>query len=311
MRLPGLAALLVAACASYEPVPIPPGLLELEGAVEDTPALQGYLGLDVTPNESDSIEELDVRPGLRVSKVAAGSPGERAGIKPSDVLLQFDGVPINDRERLDSLLLAVAEPKTVVLQLQRGTRVYEVQAELEVREGKNPGRTLYHVDRVRLRAAFRDGRGDGAYPEVAYLAEDSPLRAAGVTLGDRVLAFQGRDPGSASALVRAAALELEPGERGTLRLRRADGREAEVEFEAWSPGRRLIGFEIWPLYDWEAQPAEDRSTLVVGDFFLFSLFKRKSVGDQRYYSILSLIQWETGEATLQETGVIPAGEPGP
>lgn len=300
------AALGAGACATYEPMPIPPGMLEMEGAVEEAPAAHGYLGLEVVPNESDSLENLQIQPGLRVTRVAPGSPAERAGIRPSDILLQFDGIRTDDRERLESLLLAAQQPRRVLLQVQRGTRVLEVEADVEVREGGGPGRTLYHVDRARVRAAFRNGAG-GAYPEVAYLAEDSPLAAAGVAVGDLVLAFQGYDPGSAAELVRRIAVELEPGERGVLRVQQAGGAVADLEFHAWEPERVLTGFEVWPLVDWEQDLEQDRVRFVIGDFFLFSLFKRVRYGAEADYSILSIIQWHTGEARLERTGEVSAG----
>lgn len=289
-------------CATHERLPLPPGLMELEGAVEEEPAVRGYLGAEVLPNESESLENLEIRPGLRVSRVAPGSPADKAGLRASDVLLRFDGAPTDDRERLEALLLGVQEPRTVSLQVQRGTRVWEVPVELEVREGGGPGHTLYHIERGRLRAAFRDTHDDGAYPEVARLAEDSPLRAAGVREGDRVLRFQGQDPGSAQELVRRAAFTLEPGAQGSLRVRHADGAEEDIQFRAWEPERVLTGVTLWPVYVWDYDLETDRVELVVGDFFLFSLFKRVHQGTESHYSILSLIRWDTGEPTLERVG---------
>lgn len=297
------------ACAVRQPLPVPPGLLDFEPAVEELPGLRGWLGLEVAPNESESLEELEIRPGLRITAVAAGSPADRAGLRAGDVLLNFDSTPVNDPERLESLLAGIATPRRVLLTARRGTRDFVVDADAEVREMGGAGCTLHHVDVGRLRAAFRDTFDGGAFPEVARLADDSPLRAAGVRAGDRVVSFLGRDPGSAAELVRRVALELEPGAEGCMVVRRPDGAEEEVSFRAWEPPRVLTRLRLWPVFDWEWRREEGREVFVVGDFFLFSLFKRVRFGHEATYSLLSLISWRTGEAVLERAPAPPAATP--
>ncbi len=297
---------LLAACATSQPVPLPKGLLELEGVVEAEPARRGWLGVEVEANESDSLEELEIRPGVRVIRIDSSSPAERAGLQVGDVLLRFDGTATDDPGRLESLLRGLGSDREVALQIERGTAVLEVPVLVEARGPLGRARTLYHIDRALVRAAFRDTLEDGAYPEIAYLAEDSPLLGKGAEVGDRVLAFAGRDPGSAAELVRRLRLELEPGEHAELTLRRPGGRERELRFRAWSPGRELTSTGFWPLWSWERDRIGQRESLLIGDLILFSLFRKESIGQENEYSVLSLISWKTGEALL-ESSMHPSG----
>lgn len=301
----GLAFLLLGGgCATREARPLPAELLELQGAVEELPPRRAWLGLEVAPNESETLEDLEVLPGVRVQSVAPGSPAALAGLRAGDVLLAVDGVTVNDPGRLEAVLLGVTAPRDMVLRVQRGTRVFETNARVVLQEAGAGQRTLYHVERVKVRAAFQDGRGDEPWPVVVRLAADSPLRAAGVAEGDRVLAFRGQDPGSAAALVRWLALELSPGEEAELTVQTPGAPPRTVQFRAWEPERVLTGFRLWPLWTWSWDPAEDRESLVVGDLILLSLFRTDRQGQEKRWSVLSILSWETGEAVL---GRLPSG----
>ncbi|RMH01207.1 MAG: PDZ domain-containing protein [Planctomycetota bacterium] len=302
------AACLLAACASYEALPPPPGLLELEGIVAEEPEQRGWIGLEVEANESDSLEDLEIRPGVRITAVAPGSPAEAAGLRPGDVLLTFAGVRTDDPGRLESLLRGIHQSTEALLRIERGTAVYELPLTVETRSPLGRARLLYHVDRARVRAAFRDSEEEGAFPVIARLAARSPLAEAGAREGDRVVSFQGRDPGSAAELVRRLRLELRPGEEARMRLRGPDGEEREVRFRAWSPERRLVSFSAWPLWTWRRDDQEQRESLVVGDLLLLSLFRRERIGHETDYAVLSLIRWRTGEALLESS--LPEAEEG-
>lgn len=304
-----LSLLALVSCATHAPLPLPKGLLELEGTVAAVAAGGAWLGAVVAPNESDSLEDLEIRPGVRVIEVAAGSPAARAGLRVGDVLLALDGTPVDDPGRLVALLAGIEAPAAATLDVERGTAVLALDARLEARPEDGGVRFLYHVDRALVRAAFHDTHDDGAFPAIAHLAEDSPLREAGAEVGDRVVSFRGHDPGSAAELVRRLRLELEPGEPAEVRLRAPDGAERTLHFRAWSPGRELIASSFWPLWSWERRREERRESLLIGDLILLSLFRRDAVGHEAEYSILSLIHWRTGEALL-ESSLAPGAEGG-
>ena len=69
-----------------------------EQLVGDGKVLRGYIGLAVQPLTQDIAEALghkEVR-GVLVNQVNENSPAQRAGIRPGDVLVSLDGVPLLD-----------------------------------------------------------------------------------------------------------------------------------------------------------------------------------------------------------------------
>ncbi len=59
---------------------------------------RGYIGLAVQPLDADLVQALGLNNsrGVLVNQVNPSSPAERAGLRPGDVLLSFDGAPLND-----------------------------------------------------------------------------------------------------------------------------------------------------------------------------------------------------------------------
>jgi PDZ domain-containing protein len=289
---------LVSCTVQRDPLPLPKGFFGLE----TTPILQqqatGWIGAMVEMNDADSLESLDLMPGVRVSAIVEGGPAAEAGLHVGDVLLSFDGTATDDPERLEALLRAIQKPRQAVAQVQRGAEV--LSAEIRVRmQGGERMRSEYFIERALLRAAFRDSDHPSAYPEVAALVEGGPLEQAGVKVGELIQTFQGHDPGSAAELVRRIQRELQPGDLVSLEVMAEDGRHREIELRAWSPPMVLNSLALWPVFSWDFDREENREVFEIGDFFIFSLFKVKRVGQVKRWSILSIFSWETGRPTLQ------------
>ena len=299
MRVFATPLLLLCACSSYQPLALPGGMTALEGVVEEIAKPSAWIGIEVAPNESDSLEAFEVWTGLRITEVASGSPAERVGIQVGDVLLSFNGVEVNDLGRLENLLLEYRAP-LVALKLERGTRIFELDSDVEVLSPHGKQRTLFYVDRILLRAAFRDTPGEGVFPEVAWLAEDSPLQEAGVQVGDRVLSFMGRDPGSSQELVRRLRLLLKPGDRAVFEIGQEGGRK-EIDLKTWAPKKVLIDFSLWPLWGWSRDLERDTEDFLIGDLLLVSVFKRSRMGSEIQYTIFSVFSWKTGVALLESS----------
>jgi len=293
-----LLPLAVAACTlQTEPLPLPPSFHALETAVDESERSTGFLGLEVTLNESEDLMSLELQPGVRVVAVEAGGPAEAAGVRVGDVLLSFDGTAVDDPQRLVRLLEAMTEAGTVVLRLQRGTKVLEADADITVRVARG-ARLLYHIDRALLRVAVRDGAG--GVPEVVEVAPGSPLLDADVQPGERIVGFQGRDPGSAATFLQRVRANLEPGAPFTLEVESADGRRRTVEAEAWHPGRRLTALGLWPLFRWERGLVEDTRRFWVLDLILVYGFSRRSEVGETHTSVLGLLEWDSGTPQLEE-----------
>ena len=302
-----LPTLALAACTAWEPLPIPPSLLALEGVVEYASPTNIFFGVEVAPNESDSLDELEIRPGVRVVSVARDSPAGRAQIRVGDILLTWDGVPVNDPARLEMLRLGVEEDQSVAITLERGTAVLETTVQFFGLVSTGQVGCVHNIERGLLRVAFQDPVAptpDKAFPFITELAEDSPLRHAGARVGDTILSFQWKDPGSAEELVRRIRLELEPGDPFAMQVLSKEGTKSwihNVEGEAWHPGRRCTEFSLWPLLTWRLDPVADRESLMIGDLLLISLFKQERLGNEVETSVLTFLSWKTGDALLESS----------
>ncbi|MDP6942137.1 MAG: PDZ domain-containing protein [Planctomycetota bacterium] len=290
--------LLLCACSSYQPLALPEGMSALEGVVEEVEAT-AWIGIEVAPNESDSLEELEVWPGLRIVDVASGSPADRAGLRIGDVVLAVDDVEVDDPSRLENILHSYRKP-SILLKMERGTRVFEVEPSVELHSELGKQRTLYQVDRVLLRAAFRDTKENEFFPEVAWLSPDSPLVDEGIQVGAEVVSFMGHDPGSAEELIRRLRLLLKPGDTAEMSFRHK-GVVREIEVVTWSPPLVLIGFSLWPIWSWERNLEKDTEDLMIGDLILASIFKRSKMGGETRYTLFSVFSWKTGVALLESS----------
>ncbi|MHC4823764.1 MAG: PDZ domain-containing protein [Planctomycetota bacterium] len=292
-----LPAVFSACSFTREPLPLPPSFQAMESAVAEAPASSAFLGLTTELNQPEDAFSLDIPPGVRVVAVEEHSPAQAAGLAVGDIVLSFDGHPTDDPQRLTTLLDNISKQRDVVLRLQRGSEVLEADVTLEMRSNQTM-RHLYHVDRGFLRAAFRDdARG---LPEVVEMAAESPLVDAGVRKGDVILAFQGADPGSAKEFVRRARVSLHPGDPIVLIVQGPKGSQRTIETSAWDPGSALTEFGLWPLFFWSREVGRDRGEFRIGMLVITDLFRYSRDGQEKEYSILSLLQWETGELVLED-----------
>jgi len=84
----------------------------------------GWLGVyiqEVTPELAESMELKDVR-GALVAEVRKDSPAALAGVKRGDVIVEFDGHPINDRRELPLLVTETPLGKNVTFKVIRDKR---------------------------------------------------------------------------------------------------------------------------------------------------------------------------------------------
>ena len=72
--------------------------------------------------------------GARVSGVTKGSPADAAGILPDDVIIEFDGTPIEDDDHLVSLVSVAPTDRTVSLGVFRNRERIELQLPVASRE---------------------------------------------------------------------------------------------------------------------------------------------------------------------------------
>jgi serine protease Do len=82
---------------------------------------RGWLGVmiqKVTPDLARSFNLKD-ESGALVGDVTPGGPADKAGIKPGDIIIEFDGKPIKEMNELPRLVAAVPAGKTVEVKVLR------------------------------------------------------------------------------------------------------------------------------------------------------------------------------------------------
>lgn len=263
-------------------------------------------GLSGGLNESDSLSNVSILPGVRVRAVTPNGAAERAGIRAGDVVLSVDGASTNHPDMLDALALQTTAERTFNFEVRRNTTVF--MASVTVRpalENQAPPVELYRADPLLLRAGFTtewlqtsDGsRVSGA--RVLRFFDQSPLPAAGLRADDIILSVDGQAADSAQGLISMISNRYQPGERITLRYSR-NNQLLSADVNLWDPGRRLSELSVWPLFSYESSLNPERSRLRVGDLILFSLFNYERNGPERSFSVLGLIRSSSGLGELAE-----------
>jgi serine protease Do len=204
---------------------------------------RGWLGVDVqeiTPELAKSFN-LSEKKGVLISQVEPGSPAAKAGIKSGDILLEYDGRPVNSYKDLS---IAVAESKVGVSSKLKLLRQGQ-EVPLEVKIGERPderseasGRPPASEEPGRLGVTVADitpevGRQLGvSNTEGALVMEvrpGSPADEGGVRPGD-VIREINRNPVKSAAELVAAARNLKRASTVLLKLER-EGRTRFVAFE--------------------------------------------------------------------------------
>jgi len=85
---------------------------------------RGWLGVriqDVT-KEIAEVEKLDKARGALVASVAENSPSDKAGVKPGDIILEFNGQPINEMKELPAIVAKTEVGKIVNVKIWRNKK---------------------------------------------------------------------------------------------------------------------------------------------------------------------------------------------
>ncbi|MHA0797002.1 PDZ domain-containing protein [Gilvimarinus sp. F26214L] len=278
---------------------------QMDFASGDAGALD--FGLDLSPNESDSLENLTVLPGLRVRGVRSGSPADRAGLRSGDVLLSVDGVATNEVDALASIASA-SESEEFPVEARRGTTVFKTTMSRPGRRLVATPEALYRADPLRSRAGYRTellataGGAQQTVARVQTLFPASPLNAAGVQVGDVIVALDGEPVQSAQGLVNALS-RRKLGESVNLTLIAKSEPEAgprDLRLRLWKPERRLSAFSLWPLFTYESSLDPEQVEFQLVDLILFPLFSYERDEGEKTYRLLGLFKFGTGYGELLE-----------
>jgi S1-C subfamily serine protease len=225
-----------------------------------------YLGVfleDITPERAKSLNLKEER-GALVMKVAEGSPAEKAGLKENDVIVSFNGRPIESVRELQRVLSETPEGRTVQLEVFRDGNRQKLSATLTSRTPK-PRLFDDGALRERLRKSipdigafdFRGTRRFGAYRGsslglsvetmedqlaeyfgvkdgtgllVTEVRENSPAAKAGLKAGDVITAVN-NEKGSDLVRLLSAANRRQEGQMTLTILRNRAEQTITVTFE--------------------------------------------------------------------------------
>ncbi len=108
----------------------------MEQIIRQGGVTRGWIGIeaqDVTPELAESFK-LSQTHGSLIAGVLRGSPAERAGIRPGDILLEIDGREVTDSSSMLNLITALKPEKRAVLKVARE----EKELEIPIVIGKRP-----------------------------------------------------------------------------------------------------------------------------------------------------------------------------
>jgi serine protease Do len=137
--------LLIAGAVLAQTTPRTPQTAQTPRTPETTGVLQlfangdSFLGVyseDIT-RENMSRYNLREPRGVGVTRVAEGSPAEKAGLKKNDVILKFDGETVNSVRKLNRVIGESTADHVVRLTISRNGSEQEVSATLAKREGRD------------------------------------------------------------------------------------------------------------------------------------------------------------------------------
>jgi serine protease Do len=307
-----LTALWLAGCASYENRALVPSIsLSPDNVIlaTNTGAAQASgvnLGMTGSINESDSLTNISILPGIRVRAVTPGGPADNAGIRAGDVILSIDGEQSNHPDLLDALAVHTTTERSFDMEVRRNTTVFRANVIVRpVTTEQAAPVELYRADPLLLRAGFTtellstpdQQRVSGA--RIVRLFDQSPLSAAGLRNDDILLALDEHRIETAQGLVTLVNNQYAPGDQLTLSYSR-DSQVFYQRIRLWHPGRRLSRLSLWPLFTYESTLNPDQSSVKVGDLILFSLFSYQRRGAEQEYSVLGLFRTASGYGELLE-----------
>ncbi len=178
--------------------------------------IRGWLGVSIQDVTSDMTESfgLDRPRGALVVEVEPGSPAARAGIRRGDVIVEFNGVRIEESRQLSARIAELPVGRTVSVLLLRDGK----ERSLQVTIGESPEEAVQETSRSaartwglvltdltpQLASRFRIPRGvRGAF--IREILPGSPADRSGLQVGDVIRQVDRTPVNSAAACERALA----------------------------------------------------------------------------------------------------------
>lgn len=313
--LPLLLLSLLTGCISTEPSQLAPSITlspESVSLSNGEPVATGLdFGLSTSLNESDSLSNITVLPGVRVRSVTPNGAADLAGIRTGDVILKIDEREINQPDLLDAIAQQTGAATSFTFEVRRNTTVFEATVNPQATDNQRVAPVeLYRADPIATRAGFSTEVYEAAASSqarsgarVVTLFAESPLPDADIGIGDTIIAVNGEPVGTAQGLITHIHSRYQLGEqvRMTVVRQTDDGLQvSDRSLHLWDPGRRINRVSLWPLLHYESTLSPQQTQLTIGDLWLFSLFSYQQQEGEKEYSVLGLFRYSTGYGELLE-----------
>jgi serine protease Do len=202
---------------------------------------RGYLGIRNAPVNDDLAKKFKVnaREGVIVVDVFPGSPADKAGLEPGDVILSVNGKKIADPKQLQEIIERLDIGKAYTMHVNRGGKGVDLKVTVEEmpadfglarRDGepRSPSGKAFNDLGLELQSLTPElskqfGFGTAKGVVVVGVKEDSPAAFAGIKQGD-LIEKVGNTPVATVEEFEAAAKELSLKDGIVLHLRTAEGR---------------------------------------------------------------------------------------
>ena len=203
---------------------------------------RGYLGVRFQPLSADLAKSfgLESDKGALIASVEKDTPAEIAGLKAGDIILEYDGKPINEGGELPRYVATTPVDKKVRLVIFRdGARrdISLVVGKLKDKDteevsdsGKESDRIGITVEDIRKELADRLGLRDNKGLVVSEVKPGSYAEEAGVAAGSLLIEINGQRPETSKAY-NLHISKLKKGDVVRLLLRRPDGSVHYVAFK--------------------------------------------------------------------------------
>ncbi len=194
---------------------------------------RGYLGVRFQPLTADLARSfgLDSEKGALIASVEKDTPAEKAGLKAGDVIVEYDGRPINDGNELPRYVAATPIDKKVKLTIVRDGKKQDVTLTVgKLKDGEGEGgasgseteRLGITVQELNRELAGRLNLRDGKGLVITEVKPGTPADDAGIAPGTLIIEINGQRPETMEAFA-ALAARIKKGDVVRLLLRRADG----------------------------------------------------------------------------------------
>jgi serine protease Do len=187
--------------------------LKTDGRVE-----RGWLGVQIQSIDEALAEGLDLAEarGALVAAVTKDSPADRAGIEPGDVIVSFDGKPIDSMRELPRRVAEVAPGSKARVEILRDGRARTLKVELgeaartvaevvvpesEAAEGSRLGIKVAPVSGEAIEKYGLEPGSDGAV--IVEVTSGSPAARQGLRAGDLILRVNGKPVKTPDDLIKA------------------------------------------------------------------------------------------------------------